>query len=73
VAAGWRVIEVPVAHRPRRHGTSKYGLRAMAALPALDALALWWILRHRRAPVCDAAARSGDRARPQSSGASRTS
>jgi dolichol-phosphate mannosyltransferase len=45
VAAGYSVREVPVAHRPRRAGTSKYGLGAMAVLPLLDLLALCWILR----------------------------
>lgn len=45
VAAGFTVREVPVAHRPRRAGESKYGLRAMAVLPLLDLLALCWLLR----------------------------
>lgn len=49
-AAGWRVAEVAVAHRPRRAGASKYGLGAMAVLPLLDLVAVWWLLRrdHRR-------------------------
>lgn len=46
-ADGWRIREIPVAHRPRRSGQSKYGLRAMAVHPALDLLALAWILRRR--------------------------
>ena len=52
-SAGWSVREIPVAHRPRRAGVSKYGLRAMAALPLLDLIALAWILRRvmRRAPA----------------------
>jgi dolichol-phosphate mannosyltransferase len=45
VAAGWSVREVPVGHRPRRAGSSKYGLRTMAIHPMLDMLALCWILR----------------------------
>jgi glycosyltransferase involved in cell wall biosynthesis len=45
VAGGWSVCEVPVAHRPRHAGASKYGLRAMAVLPLLDLLSLCWILR----------------------------
>ena len=44
-AAGWRVAEMPVEHRPRRAGKSKYGLRVMALHPLLDLLALTWILR----------------------------
>lgn len=45
VAAGWTVREVPVAHRPRHAGVSKYGLRVMAIHPLLDLLALCWLLR----------------------------
>jgi len=45
VAGGWTVREVPVAHRPRRAGVSKYGLRVMAVHPLLDLLALCWLLR----------------------------
>lgn len=45
VAAGFTVREVPVAHRARTAGESKYGLRAMAILPLLDLLALCWTLR----------------------------
>lgn len=51
VAAGFTVREVPVAHRPRRAGVSKYGLGAMFLLPLLDLLSLCWLLRrtlHRR-------------------------
>jgi len=44
-AAGYTVHEVPVAHRPRRAGTSKYGLAVMAVRPLLDLLALTWVLR----------------------------
>lgn len=47
VAAGFTVREVPVAHRPRRAGESKYGLRAMAVRPLLDLLKLAWQLRRR--------------------------
>jgi len=45
VAGGWTIREIPVAHRARRAGVSKYGLRAMAILPLLDLLALTWLLR----------------------------
>lgn len=45
VAAGWTVREVPVAHRARKAGVSKYGLRVMAIHPLLDLLALCWLLR----------------------------
>ena len=46
-AAGFTVREVPVAHRPRRTGKSKYGLRVMAIRPMLDLLAVAWHLRRR--------------------------
>ena len=45
LAAGYTVHEVPVGHRPRRAGTSKYGLAVMAVRPLLDLLALSWVLR----------------------------
>lgn len=45
VAGGWTVREIPVAHRARHAGVSKYGLRSMAVLPLLDLLALTWLLR----------------------------
>lgn len=44
-AAGYTVHEVAVGHRPRRAGTSKYGLAVMAVRPLLDLLALSWVLR----------------------------
>ena len=50
VAAGFTVAELPVRHRPRRAGRSKYGFRRLLWRPLLDLLALSWMLR-RRAPV----------------------
>ena len=47
-AAGFTVREVPVGHRPRRAGKSKYGLGVMAIRPMLDLLAVAWHLRRRR-------------------------
>ncbi len=47
VAGGWKVREIPVAHRARAAGVSKYGLRTMAILPLLDLLALTWLLRRQ--------------------------
>jgi dolichol-phosphate mannosyltransferase len=49
-AAGFRVLEHPVRHRPRTGGRSKYGFRALLWRPALDLLAVWWLLRRRRSP-----------------------
>ena len=45
VAGGWTVRELPVEHRPRKAGQSKYGLGVMALMPLLDMVALCWILR----------------------------
>jgi len=47
VSAGWKVVEIPVGHRPRRAGQSKYGLLVMAYRPLCDTLALCWLLRRR--------------------------
>src|SRR4026208_1760011 len=43
-AAGYRLVEVPVNHRPRRFGQSKYGLGNRALRATLDMLALRWPL-----------------------------
>ena len=42
---GFRVLEVPVSHRPRQFGTTKYGTfrRAFRVLP--DILGLAWMKR----------------------------
>lgn len=51
VSAGFRVVEHPVPHRPRRGGRSSYGLGVMLWRPALDMVALWWLRRRRVPPV----------------------
>jgi len=44
--AGFRVVEVPVHHRPRRFGRSKFGVNR--ALPAFaDLLVVRWMMRRR--------------------------
>ncbi len=45
VSRGFTVLEIPVEHRPRKKGTSKYGLRAMAIRPFFDMVVLVWKLR----------------------------
>lgn len=50
-AAGFTVHEVPVTHRPRRAGKSKYGLRVMALRPMVDLLVVAWHLRRKRSRV----------------------
>lgn len=52
VAAGFRVVEMPVRHRPRKAGTSKYGLGVMLWRPLVDLLGVWWFTR-RRFPISD--------------------
>jgi dolichol-phosphate mannosyltransferase len=44
---GFRVVEVEVSHRPRRHGTSKYGVRNRTFRALVDLLAVRW-MRSRR-------------------------
>ena len=46
-AAGHRVLEVPVNHRPRRFGTSHYGLRNRLVTTSADLLAMR-VLKSRR-------------------------
>ncbi len=40
---GGTVIQVPVAHRPRRHGKSKYGMLDRALRGLLDAFGVRWL------------------------------
>ena len=45
VRAGARVISVPVAHRPRRAGRSKYGVRNRLWTGLLDMAGVYWLQR----------------------------
>jgi len=47
--AGFRVAEMPVAHRPRMRGKSKYGggFRSRAFVGLVDLLGAWWLGRRR--------------------------
>lgn len=47
VAAGYRVAEVPVNHRARETGVSKYGLGVMLWRPLVDMVGIWWFARRR--------------------------
>ncbi len=40
---GYRIVEVPVNHRPRRFGRSKYGIVNRAVVAFLDLLAVRWM------------------------------
>lgn len=41
--AGHRVVEVPVVHRPRRYGASKFGIRGRALRGFRDLLVVRWM------------------------------
>lgn len=44
---GARAIEVPVSHRMRRHGASKYNIRNRLFVGLVDTLLVRWMLRRR--------------------------
>ncbi len=45
--AGYRLVEVPVNHRPRQHGVSKYGLGNRALRATTDMLGVRWLQSRR--------------------------
>jgi glycosyltransferase involved in cell wall biosynthesis len=47
IAAGFRVTERVVQHRPRRAGLPKYGFKVMWWRPMFDMVALKWVLARR--------------------------
>jgi glycosyltransferase involved in cell wall biosynthesis len=59
---GARVIELPVSHRPRRHGRSKYGIRDRLFVGLVDVLAVRWMQSRRLAYRLREPAHSGDAA-----------
>lgn len=44
---GFRVVEVPVTHRPRRAGRSKYGIANRIGVTIVDLLAVRWMASRR--------------------------
>ncbi len=46
-AAGYRLVEIPVNHRPRRYGRSKYGLGNRALRATIDMFGVRWLLSRR--------------------------
>ena len=46
-ADGYRLVEVPVNHRPRRFGQSKYGLGNRALRATIDMFGVRWLLSRR--------------------------
>jgi len=45
--AGYTVVEVPVTHRKRRYGRSKYGVRNRIVTASVDLLAVRWMMSRR--------------------------
>jgi dolichol-phosphate mannosyltransferase len=45
--AGFRLVEIPVNHRPRRFGESKYGLGNRAVRATIDMFGVRWLLSRR--------------------------
>jgi glycosyltransferase involved in cell wall biosynthesis len=50
---GYAVVEVPVTHRPRRHGRSKFGIRDRAWRAFVDLLAVRWMRARRLGHLSD--------------------
>jgi dolichol-phosphate mannosyltransferase len=46
-AAGYRLVEIPVNHRPRRFGKSKYSLGNRALRATIDMFGVRWLLSRR--------------------------
>ena len=45
--AGYRLVEIPVNHRPRRFGETKYGLSNRAVRATIDMFGVRWLLSRR--------------------------
>ena len=45
--AGFRILEIPVNHRPRKFGASKYGLANRALRATADMFGVHWLLSRR--------------------------
>ena len=45
--AGYRLTEIPVNHRPRKFGQSKYGLGNRALRATMDMFGVRWLLSRR--------------------------
>lgn len=50
VAAGFRVVEEPVNHRPRQHGRSRYTVGSFLFWPIVDFIGLGWFRLRRCRP-----------------------
>ncbi len=45
--AGYRLVEIPVNHRPRRFGQTKYGFGSRAVRATIDMFGVRWLLSRR--------------------------
>jgi len=54
IRAGGRVVSVPVNHRPRERGTSKYGVIDRLVVGVHDVIGVGWLLRRGNRPLVDA-------------------
>jgi dolichol-phosphate mannosyltransferase len=63
--AGYRLIEVPVSHRPRRFGQSKYGLGNRALRATIDMFGVRWLLSRRLNFKISQSSRAEPRDRPK--------
>jgi dolichol-phosphate mannosyltransferase len=45
--AGYRLVEIPVSHRPRRFGRTKYGFGSRAWRATIDMFGVRWLLSRR--------------------------
>jgi glycosyltransferase involved in cell wall biosynthesis len=45
--AGYRLVEIPVNHRPRRFGQTKYGFGSRAVWATMDMFGVRWLLSRR--------------------------
>ena len=50
IRAGGEAVSVPVGHRPRVRGVSKYGILARAAVGVIDLLGVFWLTRRNTLP-----------------------
>lgn len=50
---GGEVLSVEVNHRPRQHGTSKYGVMNRLWVGIIDLFGVWWLQRRTLRPVVE--------------------
>ena len=50
IRAGGKAVSVPINHRPRTRGQSKYGILQRAAIGLIDMWGVFWLLRRNTLP-----------------------